>query len=132
MSLAPFLAAPAIVQAHALAAMGAFGIGLLQILGPKGTTAHRALGWAWVALMAAVATTSFWITEPNGPGAFSPIHLLSLGTLATLPLAVLYARLHRVRAHRYAMLALFLGGLVVAGGFTLLPGRLMGRVVFGT
>jgi uncharacterized membrane protein len=29
------------------------------------------------------------------------------------------------------MLGLFLGALVVTGAFTLLPGRLMGQVVFG-
>ena len=28
------------------------------------------------------------------------------------------------------MLALFFGGLVVTGGFTLMPGRLMARLVF--
>jgi len=48
-----------------------------------------------------------------------------------LPIAVLHARRHRVAAHRTAMMSLFIGALVIAGAFTLLPGRVMHAVVFG-
>jgi len=51
--------------------------------------------------------------------------------LATLPLAVLRARRHEVARHRSAMIALFTGALVIAGAFTLLPGRIMHAVLFG-
>ena len=63
-------------------------------------------------------------------GSVSPIHLLSILVLATLPLAVLHARRHDVAQHRMAMLMLFTGALVIAGGFTFLPGRIMHAVVF--
>ena len=46
-------------------------------------------------------------------------------------MAVLAARRHNVLRHRRAMLGIFLGALVVAGLFTLLPGRIMHAVVFG-
>ncbi len=36
-----------------------------------------------------------------------------------------------VRQHRIAMLSLFFGALVIAGAFTLVPGRIMHAVVFG-
>jgi uncharacterized membrane protein len=36
-----------------------------------------------------------------------------------------------VVGHRKTMLGLFFGALVVAGAFTLLPGRILGRAVFG-
>jgi len=45
--------------------------------------------------------------------------------------SVLRARQHQVERHRRAMLGLFAGALVVAGTFTLLPGRIMHSVVFG-
>jgi uncharacterized membrane protein len=48
-----------------------------------------------------------------------------------LPVAVLHARRHRVQQHRIAMLSLFFGALVIAGLFTLFPGRIMYAVVFG-
>jgi uncharacterized membrane protein len=85
----------------------------------------------WVGLMLIVAISSFWIHELRLWGPWSPIHLLSIFTLATLPLAVYYAHTHQVRAHRSSMLGLFLGALVIAGIFTLVPGRIMHAVVFG-
>ena len=48
-----------------------------------------------------------------------------------LPLAVVYARRGRIAAHRSSMTWLFVAALLVAGAFTLLPHRIMGRVVFG-
>ena len=41
------------------------------------------------------------------------------------------ARAHRVKAHRNTMLGLFFGALVIAGVFTLWPGRVMHEAVFG-
>jgi uncharacterized membrane protein len=72
------------------------------------------------------------VFHPHDPalGLWSPIHLLSILVLATLPLAVMHARRHDVPQHRTAMLMLFTGVLVIAGGFTFLPGRIMRAVVF--
>lgn len=131
MSLAPLLAAPAVIQLHAFAAMAAFVLGLVQFAAPKGTLPHRAVGWSWVVLMAAVALSSFWIHTIRSFGDFSLIHLLSILVIVTLPLAVIHARRHEVAAHRRGMVMLFLAALVVAGLFTLLPGRIMHQAVFG-
>lgn len=131
MSLAPLIAAPPAVFWHAVAALAAFAIGLLQIFGPKGTTAHRLLGWTWVALMMGAALSSFLINEMRWIGPFGPIHLLSILVLVNVPLAVIAARRGRTSAHASAMRNLFVFALLVAGAFTLLPGRLMGEVVFG-
>jgi uncharacterized membrane protein len=48
-----------------------------------------------------------------------------------LAAAVFLARRGRIGAHRRSMIGLYLGALLVTGAFTLLPGRIMGRVVFG-
>ena len=79
--------------------------------------------------MLAVVVSSFFIHTIRLWGPFSPIHLLSIFTLAMLPLAVAHARRHAVE--RRAMLGLFVGALVIAGIFTFLPGRIMHAVVFG-
>ncbi|MBR0721043.1 DUF2306 domain-containing protein [Bradyrhizobium manausense] len=131
MSLAPLLDAAPAIPLHAFAAMAAFVLGIVQFAAPKGTLPHRTLGWIWVALMAVVALSSFWIHQIRLVGPFSPIHLLSIFTLVMLPLAVWRARTHRVVAHRWTMIFLFTGALVVAGLFTLVPGRIMYRVIFG-
>jgi uncharacterized membrane protein len=131
MSLAPLLEAAPAIPLHAFAAMTAFLLGLVQFAAPKGTLPHRTIGWIWVALMGTVAVSSFWIHQIRLVGPFSPIHLLSIFTLVMLPLAVWRAHTHRVTDHRRAMIFLFAGALLVAGLFTLLPGRIMHRVVFG-
>ena len=131
MSLAPLLDAAPAIPVHAFAAMAAFALGLVQFAAPKGTLPHRTVGWIWVGLMAIVAASSFWIHEIRLLGPWSPIHLLSIFTLIMLPIAVWRARRHRVADHRRIMTMTFVGALVIAGLFTLLPGRIMHAVVFG-
>jgi uncharacterized membrane protein len=131
MSLAPLLEAEPVIQIHAFAAMGAFTLGVVQLAAPKGTLPHRTIGWVWVALMAVIALSSFFIHGIKLVGPFSPIHLLSIFTLIMLPLAVLGARRHDVKKHRSAMIAIFVGALVIAGAFTFIPGRIMHAVAFG-
>lgn len=131
MSLAPLLAAPLAIQVHAIGAMAAIPLGLAQFFLPMNPTRHRILGWTWVAVMAAVAGTSFFIHELRLVGPWSPIHLLSIFTLGALVLAVAYARRGRIRQHRRTMMGMYVGGLVLAGLFTLVPGRLMHGVLFG-
>src|SRR5215207_2793682 len=131
MSLAPLLNAAPAIPLHAFAAMAAFALGIVQFAAPKGTLPHRTLGWIWVALMAVVAVSSFWIHEIRLLGPWSPIHLLSIFTPIMLVLAVWYARRHNVRGHKITMISIFAGALVVAGLFTFVPGRIMHAVVFG-
>jgi uncharacterized membrane protein len=131
MSLAPLLGAAPEIPVHAFAAMAALVLGIAQFAAPKGTLPHRTMGWIWVLLMAVVAASSFWIHEIRLLGPWSPIHLLSIMVLVLLPVAVVAARRHNVSRHRKTMIGIFVGGLVVAGLFTLLPGRIMHAVVFG-
>jgi len=131
MSLAPLLEAAPAIPLHAFAAMAALVLGLVQFAAPKGTLPHRTIGWIWVVLMLIVAASSFWIHQIRLVGPFSPIHLLSIFTLVVLPLAVWRAHTHRVADHRRMMIFIFAGALVVAGLFTLVPGRIMHRVIFG-
>lgn len=130
MNLAPLLAAGPAIQIHLVATILALALGIAMLVRPKGTGAHKRLGWLWVGLMAVAAGSSFWITGLRGDG-FSPIHILSVVTLLSLPYAIVMIRRRQIAAHRWTMISLFFGGLVVAGIFTMLPGRLLGGAVFG-
>ena len=122
--------APLVIQLHVAAASTALLIGAGLMMGPKGTTIHRSLGWTWVIAMMTTAISSFFIHTIN-PGGFSPIHALSAYVSIGVPMAVAFARRHNIRAHRRMMTGNFLFGLIVAGAFTLVPGRLMWKVFFG-
>src|SRR5215470_8882420 len=128
MTLAPLLNASPIIQGHAFAAMAAFALGVIQFAAPKGTMAHRTMGWAWVALMVVVSVSAFFIHEIKLWGAWSPIHLLAGFTLVGLGVAVHAARHSVIARHQRAMMALFFGALV-AGGFAFMPGRIMNAVI---
>ena len=130
-TFAPLLNAPPVIQLHAVAAMAAFALGVVQLSAAKGTLPHRTLGWIWVTLMVVVSITAFFIHEIRLWGPWSPIHLLAIFTLVTLPLAVWHARRHAVAKHRTTMIGIFTGALVIAGLFTFVPGRIMHAVVFG-
>jgi uncharacterized membrane protein len=131
MTLQPLLQATPAIQLHALAAMSAFALGLIQLSAPKGTLPHRTLGWIWVALMLIVSITAFFIHTIRLWGPWSPIHLLAIFTLIMLPLGVFAAHRHAVEYHRGTMIGIFVGALVIAGAFTFLPGRIMHAVAFG-
>lgn len=132
MTLAPLLAAPAIIKVHTAAAIAALLLGAAQFWLPKGRGLHRTMGWIWAALMLVVAISSLWISKERFQfGPFSPIHLFAILTLVSLPLGLLYARRHNVRGHKATMISLYIGALIVAGLFTLLPSRILGRVLFG-
>lgn len=85
MSLGPLLSAPPPIPWHAFAAFAALAVGGAQLALPKGNTRHRVMGYAWVTLMLAIAISSFWIQQIRLVGPFSPIPLLSILVLVTVP-----------------------------------------------
>ena len=127
----PLLNAAPPIPFHALAALAAAGLGAVQLWRPKGGRLHRQLGYLWVALMAGVAISGLFIHELRMAGPFSPIHLLSLITLASLWVAVSRARHRDIAGHRRVMILLFWLALVLTGLFTFWPGRVMHGVIFG-
>ncbi len=130
MNLDAFFDAPLVIQVHAGAAIAAFALAIAQFVGPKGSGAHRVMGWSFVVLMVIAASSAMFIQQVR-PGQFSLIHLLVPFTLYTLLTSVAQARRGQVRKHRNDMIALFVGALVIAGALTLLPGRLMHAVLLG-
>ena len=131
MTLDPLLSAPQPIPMHAIAALVAMVLGGLQLYGPKGTRNHRILGYIWVGLMAIVAFSGLFIHVLKLVGPFSPIHLLSVLTLASLWYAIRAARCGDIKRHRQTMVALFWMALILTGFFTFWPGRMMYQVVTG-
>ena len=131
MTLDPLFAAPQPIPVHAIAALVAMVLDGLQLWEPKGTRNHRTLGYIWVGLMAIVAFSGFFIHVLKLVGPFSPIHLLSVLTLASLWYAIGAVRRGNIKRHRQTMVVLFWMALILTGFFTFWPGRVMYQVVTG-
>ena len=114
---------------HLGAALAALILGIAVFLRRKGNFAHRMLGRAWVGLMLVTAVSTYWI---RGGGNFSWIHGLSVISLVALCFAVYFAMTGNILRHQRIMKGVFLGGLVVAGAFTLLPARLLGQALWSS
>jgi uncharacterized membrane protein len=128
-TLAPLLASSATVIAHTAFATAALVLGAAVLFLRKGTPTHLALGRIWAATMMIVAALSLGITCLN-PGHFSLIHVLSAVTLVNIPYAIWMRRRGKIAAHALAMSSNY-AGLLAAGAFTLVPGRIMHDVLFG-
>jgi len=116
------------IAVHLAAALPALALGGAQLARRKGTLPHKTLGWVWVALMALVALSSFWIFGFDRGAGFSVIHLLSVWTLISLACAIWFIRRGNVRAHKYFMLGTFLG-LAGAGLGAVAPGRFLWQLL---
>ena len=131
MTLSPLLYAAHPIPAHAFLAFIALLLGVMQLLGKKGTVGHRIIGYIWCGMMFMVAITSFFIHELRLWEMFSPIHILSMLTIVTIILAIYYARIKNIKRHKNMMTALFWLSLVLTGAFTFFPGRIMHNVITG-
>lgn len=125
------------IALHAAFAIGAAILGAYILLTRKGTARHKAIGRVFGGLMLVVAASSIFIQEIS-PGHYSPIHLLIPLTIGSVIFGSWsigqYRRTRRPayrRAHAITMTMLYFGALVVAGLFTLAPGRLFHTLIFG-
>ena len=125
------------IAIHMGAALGAVLIGPVVLWARRGRTQrptlHRAFGYAWVTLMLVAALSALGIRDtqlPNLAG-YTPIHLLVPYT--ALGIAAAFWQLHRgqIAKHRQIMQQTYVGACLVAGALTLLPGRLLGQLVWG-
>lgn len=129
-NFAPLVHASLVLKIHLATIAAAFAIGTLQMVGPKGRTAHRILGWAFVGLLLFTAVVTLFIHAP-GPRHFGPLHLFSVVTLVSVPLGVIAIRRGDVARHARVMSGVYFGALVFAGVLAFLPGRLLWQIVFG-
>jgi uncharacterized membrane protein len=120
---------PVLVWPHLLTITVAVAMTPVMLLRPRGTPAHRQLGWVWVSAMFLSAFLSLFLRTGTG-GGFSVIHALSVFTMVQVPMMVWRARQHDVKRHRNAVRTMVAGALLLAGFFTFPFNRLLGTWLF--
>ena len=133
MTLSPILDASPIIQAHVAAVVPAAIFGPVALFRRRKDRLHKVAGYVGLAALAALALTGLLIPSHGLAlvGPFGPIHLLSLTTLAGIAYAIHSARRGDIAQHRRTMEQVWFGALGLAGIFTLVPGRIMNRAIFG-
>lgn len=123
-----------IVLIHLFAALSATALGpaaLMMRWRTQRPKLHRAFGYAWVTMMATTALSAVFIrSEINIGSCFSWIHLLIPVTIGSLIAAFWFLVKGNIRFHRNTMVSLYISACLIAGGFTLLPGRFLGQFLW--
>ena len=124
------------IYIHAFFALIAVPVGLYILLTKKGTQKHKSTGRIWTLFLLIVSFTALFIQAIN-PGEYSLIHLLIPWTIGSLIYSIWSIRKFQkttlqkyTKAHMYSMIGVYVGALLVAGVFTLMPGRLFYEILF--
>jgi uncharacterized membrane protein len=118
---------------HLATVVPCFVLGTVLLLIRKGTPLHKGLGKPYMILMLFTATVTLFMQAQVGPRLFNHfgwIHLFSFLTVYTVPTAYIAIRSGDVKRHRNKMITLYFGAIIIAGGFTFVPGRYLHDVFF--
>jgi uncharacterized membrane protein len=113
---------------HLASVIPAIPLGAYVLWRRKGDRLHRMLGRVWALLMLTAALSSFGLKGLTG--GFSWIHILSIVIVVMIPRGIIQVMRQDIASHRRTMTLTYLG-LVGAGLFTFMPGRLLGFWLFG-
>lgn len=122
---------------HTTFALSALALGPLALWTRMGHTTrprwHRAAGYAWVTCMLGTAVSALFIRSSLAWSVwgFSPIHLLIGVTVLGLTRAFVSLHQGNIPSHRKTMQFIYASACVITGLFTLLPGRLLGQLLWG-
>ena len=126
-----------IIYVHAALALLAIPLGLYIFITKKGTKNHKMLGRTWVTVLMIVSLTAIFIQTIN-PGQYSLIHLLIPYTIGSLIYSIWNIRKFKKTKiesykikHMHSMIGVYIGALLIAGAFTLMPGRFFHEIIFG-
>ncbi len=125
-----------LIAIHMSAALAATAIGPVALWSRRRGAAHprlhRAAGYAFVTLMAGAALSACFIRDFSLPnwGGYTPIHLLVPLSLAGIGRSLWHLYRGNIAGHRQIIRSVYIGACIVAGLFTLLPGRYLGGLLW--
>tara|TARA_R110001606_G_scaffold35699_1_gene103428 strand:- start:140 stop:523 length:384 start_codon:yes stop_codon:yes gene_type:complete len=118
---------------HLATVIPCFFIGTILLLIKKGTKIHKNFGRVYMVLMMITATVTLFMPAEVGPTIFNHfgwIHSFSFLTIYTVPTAYIAIKKGNVKAHKRKMILLYFGAIIIAGGFTFVPGRYLHELLF--
>ena len=122
-----------LMYVHLATVIPCFVIGTVLLLIRKGTRVHVGFGRAYMILMLFTAGVTLFMPAKVGPTIldhFGWIHSFSFLTIYTVPTAYLAIKKGNVKSHKRKMILLYFGAIIIAGGFTFVPGRYLHELFF--
>ena len=118
---------------HLVTILPCIPMGAFVLFAKKGTKTHRILGKIYMVLMLFTTSVTVFMPAKVGPQLFNHfgwIHLLCALTLWTVPSAYFAIKKGKVKSHQRKMVLLYIGAILIAGFFTLTPGRYLHTLLF--
>jgi uncharacterized membrane protein len=123
-----------IVLIHLCIILPCVVFGTYLIFAKKGTQFHKTIGKVYMILMGITGILTLFIPAQVGQRIFNhfgALHLLSILTIYAVPRAWFAIKRGDVKTHKSAMIRLYIGGIIIAGGFAILaPGRYLHTLFF--
>lgn len=117
-----------LIYLHIATVIAALVLGSIQLARPKGTLAHRRIGYVTVVLFVTTSLLSVGIRESND-GGLSLLHLLAALVVFSMIIGVHRARQGNLAAHRAWMRGTIVGACI-AGVLALAPGRFLASLLW--
>lgn len=124
-----------LMYSHLLTVVPCIFIGAYLLIVKKGTLYHKLLGKIYMSLMMVTAIITLFMPAYVGSqflNHFGYIHIFSFLTLYSVPTAIIAVKKGQIKKHKMKMILLYFGAIVIAGGFTLTPGRFLHTFFFGS
>ncbi len=118
---------------HLATVVPCFVIGTVLLLIKKGTGIHKNCGRIYMVLMLVTAVITLFMPAHVGPkilNHFGWIHSFSILTIYTVPTAYFAVKRGNIKTHKRKMVLLYFGAIILAGGFTFVPGRYLNELFF--
>lgn len=118
---------------HLITVLLAFALGTFLLLQKKGTLLHRSIGKYFMVLMVVTAIVALLMPAQIGPrflGHFGFIHLFCFLVLYSIPSSYFAVRKGNIMKHKANLIGVYVGGILIAGTFALMPGRLLYKWLF--
>ena len=119
---------------HLATIVPCFLVGAWLLTRRKGTPIHQLLGKIYAVLILFSSGIALAMPADIGPRIldhFGFIHLFCVLVLVLIPLAIRAILRGDARRHGRYMLGVYLGGILIAGTFAFMPGRLLPGWLFG-
>jgi uncharacterized membrane protein len=132
---AKMLSYETLMHLHLWTVVPCIPLGLYLFFTKKGTLIHRRLGALYMGLMVFTAIVALFLPAMGKPllfGHFGWIHSFCVLVLVVVPRSLLHLRRKQIKKHQRSMILLYVGALCIAGAFTLVPGRYLHGIFFGS